>query len=54
MPLMHSVDPKERLDCMLNASSTLAKLHGIDPAEIGLEDFGKKTGFCRRVVSIKL
>ena len=49
-PLLHSVDPRERLECMLSATSTLAQLHRINPDRIGLQNFGKKTGFCKRVV----
>jgi aminoglycoside phosphotransferase (APT) family kinase protein len=32
-------------------ASTLARLHAVDPAEAGLDDFGRHGGYCRRQLS---
>ena len=41
-------DKKERAQCWLSAIDTLAALHRVDPAKIGLGDYGKNSGFYTR------
>nr|CAB3219670.1 acyl-CoA dehydrogenase family member 11 [Phallusia mammillata] len=42
---------EERRSGSFSAIETLAKLHKYNPAAIGLDDFGKKGGFCGRVLN---
>ncbi|TKY86907.1 hypothetical protein EX895_004195 [Sporisorium graminicola] len=41
-------DKEERRKCWLSAIDTLAALHRVDPAKIGLADYGKREGFYTR------
>ncbi|KAK4142631.1 kinase-like domain-containing protein [Dichotomopilus funicola] len=50
-PIIPSVLPEHRLAIWTDAVRTLAKLHRIDPRAIGLEAFGKPTGFYNRQVA---
>jgi aminoglycoside phosphotransferase (APT) family kinase protein len=43
--------PRERQDVTLDAARTLAALHRIDPAAIGLADFGRPEGYFARQVA---
>ena len=47
-PDLKELPPKERRAAWFSVISTLAWLHSIDPDTIGLESFGKKTGFYTR------
>lgn len=42
--------PAERGAMMRDVARTLAKLHGVDPAAVGLGDFGRPTGYFARQV----
>ncbi|KAF9094632.1 hypothetical protein BGX29_009423 [Mortierella sp. GBA35] len=42
---------EERRLCWLSAIDTLAKLHKVDHVKVGLESYGKPTGFYRRQIS---
>ena len=44
-------DSDARLDICRSAVETLAALHGVDPASVGLGDFGRPDGFLMRAVS---
>jgi len=50
-PIIPSVLPDHRRAIWADAVRTLAKLHRIDPRSIGLEAFGKPTGFYNRQVA---
>ncbi|KAK3899584.1 kinase-like domain-containing protein [Staphylotrichum tortipilum] len=50
-PVIPSVLPDHRRAIWADAVRTLAKLHRIDPRSIGLEAFGKPTGFYNRQVA---
>ncbi|CBQ71608.1 conserved hypothetical protein [Sporisorium reilianum SRZ2] len=41
-------DKQERRKCWLSAIDTLAALHRVDPAKVGLADYGKREGFYTR------
>lgn len=45
------IEPDERRAIYDNASETIAKLHMLDPAEIGLEDFGRPGNYFARQIS---
>lgn len=47
-PDLKDLSPTERRAAWFSLVSTLAWLHSIDPDSIGLEGFGKKTGFYTR------
>ncbi|KZF25894.1 APH-domain-containing protein [Xylona heveae TC161] len=47
-PTFPGVSPAERYEMWHDAIRTLAKLHRIDPASIGLESYGKASGFYNR------
>ncbi|KAF2791796.1 kinase-like protein [Melanomma pulvis-pyrius CBS 109.77] len=47
-PDLKELPPTERRSAWFSLVSTLAWLHSIDPDSIGLEGFGKKTGFYTR------
>ena len=47
-PDLKDLTPSERRAAWFSVVSTLAWLHSIDPDSIGLEGFGKKTGFYTR------
>ncbi|KAL2159302.1 hypothetical protein VTH06DRAFT_2737 [Thermothelomyces fergusii] len=49
-PVIPSVLPDHRRAIWADAVRTLAKLHRIDPRSVGLENFGKHTGFYTRQV----
>lgn len=49
-PVIPSVLPDHRRVIWADAVRTLAKLHRVDPRSVGLEDFGKHTGFYTRQV----
>ncbi|KAL2166375.1 hypothetical protein VTG60DRAFT_2885 [Thermothelomyces hinnuleus] len=49
-PVIPSVLPDHRRAIWADAVRTLAKLHRIDPRSVGLENFGKPTGFYTRQV----
>ncbi|KAK4154669.1 kinase-like domain-containing protein [Chaetomidium leptoderma] len=50
-PIIPSVLPDHRRAIWADAVRTLAKLHRIDPRAVGLEAFGKPTGFYTRQVA---
>jgi aminoglycoside phosphotransferase (APT) family kinase protein len=50
-PVIPSVLPDHRRAIWADAVRTLAKLHRIDPRSVGLENFGKPTGFYSRQVA---
>ncbi|KAL9562807.1 hypothetical protein ACKAV7_012993 [Fusarium commune] len=45
---MEELSPDERRQAWFSAIETLARLHSLDPDKIGLEGYGKKTGFYAR------
>jgi aminoglycoside phosphotransferase (APT) family kinase protein len=47
-PNLSTLPPTERRTAWYSLVSTLAWLHSIDPDSVGLEGFGKKTGFYTR------
>ncbi|KAI8940173.1 hypothetical protein NX059_003880 [Plenodomus lindquistii] len=47
-PNLSTLEPKDRRAAWSSVVSTLAWLHSIDPDSIGLQGFGKKTGFYTR------
>lgn len=47
---MPGVSPEERVALWQDAVRTLAKLHMVDPYEIGLQKFGKPVGFYNRQI----
>ena len=47
-PDLGELSPSERRAAWISLVETLAWLHSIDPDAIGLESFGKKTGFYKR------
>ncbi|KAH9879133.1 hypothetical protein J1614_002569 [Plenodomus biglobosus] len=47
-PNLSTLEPKDRRAAWSSVVSTLAWLHSIDPDSIGLQNFGKKTGFYTR------
>ncbi|KAK4103104.1 APH-domain-containing protein [Parathielavia hyrcaniae] len=50
-PVIPNVLPDHRRAIWADAVRTLAKLHRIDPRSVGLENFGKSTGFYNRQVA---
>lgn len=50
-PVIPNVLPDQRRAIWADAVRVLAKLHRIDPREVGLENFGKDTGFYSRQVT---
>ncbi|KAJ4163558.1 hypothetical protein LMH87_005279 [Akanthomyces muscarius] len=44
------VSPEERTAIWHEAAKTLTKLHAIDPRDVGLQDFGKPSGFYKRQI----
>jgi aminoglycoside phosphotransferase (APT) family kinase protein len=50
-PVIPNVLPDHRRAIWADAVRTLAKLHRIDPRSVGLENFGKPTGFYSRQVA---
>ncbi|KAK4127102.1 APH-domain-containing protein [Parathielavia appendiculata] len=50
-PVIPNVLPDHRRAIWADAVRTLAKLHRIDPRSVGLENFGKSTGFYSRQVA---
>ena len=50
-PQMPGVSPDERHALWRAALDTLAKFHSVDPKSIGLENFGKKSGFYDRQIA---
>ncbi|RDL34513.1 putative acyl-CoA dehydrogenase family member 10 [Venustampulla echinocandica] len=49
-PTMPDVTPAERTEMWHDAIRTLAKLHRINPKDVGLESFGKPSGFYDRQI----
>jgi aminoglycoside phosphotransferase (APT) family kinase protein len=49
-PTMPDVTPAERTEMWHDAIRTLAKLHRINPKDVGLEDFGRASGFYDRQI----
>ena len=47
-PAIPGVDPATRTEMWNDAIRTLAKLHRVDPAKVGLGSFGKSNGFYNR------
>lgn len=47
---MPGVSAEERTEMWHDAITTLAKLHRVDPKAVGLESFGRATGFYSRQV----
>lgn len=47
-PNLSTLPPTDRRAAWFSVISTLAWLHSIDPDSIGLQDFGRKTGFYNR------
>ncbi|KAK3695315.1 kinase-like domain-containing protein [Podospora appendiculata] len=50
-PIIPNVLPDERRAIWSDAVRVLAKLHRIDPRSVGLENFGKSTGFYNRQIA---
>ncbi|KAF2404499.1 APH-domain-containing protein [Trichodelitschia bisporula] len=50
-PHMPDVSPEERNEMWKDAVRTLAKLHSVDVAAVGLQKFGKPTGFYNRQIA---
>ncbi|KAK3394029.1 kinase-like domain-containing protein [Podospora didyma] len=50
-PVIPSVLPDERRAIWADAIRVLAKLHRVDPQKVGLENFGKTSGFYNRQVA---
>ncbi|PGH26445.1 hypothetical protein AJ80_01943 [Polytolypa hystricis UAMH7299] len=50
-PQMPTVSPAERTEMWHDAVRTLAKLHRIDPASVGLSTFGRPSGFYNRQIA---
>ncbi|KAK4187976.1 kinase-like domain-containing protein [Podospora australis] len=50
-PVIPNVLPDHRREIWADAVRTLAKLHRVDPKSVGLEGFGKHTGFYTRQVN---
>lgn len=50
-PVIPNVLPDQRRAIWADAVRTLAKLHRVDPRSVGLEGFGKNTGFYSRQVA---
>ena len=50
-PIIPNVLPEHRREIWNDAVRVLAKLHRIDPKTIGLENFGKSTGFYNRQIA---
>lgn len=50
-PSIPGVDPHHRSEMWSDAIRTLAKLHSVDPARLGLADFGRPSGFYTRQVN---
>ncbi|XP_078488884.1 acyl-CoA dehydrogenase family member 11 [Ciona intestinalis] len=48
---MKGINSSERRSCVLSATETLAKLHSYKPSDIGLDGYGKTSGFCSRVLN---
>jgi aminoglycoside phosphotransferase (APT) family kinase protein len=48
---MPSVSPQERLQLWRAAIDTLAKLHSVNPKSVGLEKYGKHSGFYNRQIA---
>ncbi|KAJ5143576.1 uncharacterized protein N7515_002363 [Penicillium bovifimosum] len=49
-PSMPGVSPEERTALWKDAVRTLAKFHNVDPKSVGLDTFGKPTGFFDRQI----
>lgn len=47
---IHKVDPKARRECYISAIETLALLHSYDFKKIGLEGYGKSSGYYPRSI----
>ena len=47
---MPTAQPQERRAAYISMAKTLAALHSIDPLKIGLETYGRQTGYCSRQV----
>jgi hypothetical protein len=47
-PLLPAVDPSERRAVYNSMARTLAQLHAVNPAHVGLGDYGKASGFIPR------
>ncbi|KFZ00453.1 hypothetical protein V498_00077 [Pseudogymnoascus sp. VKM F-4517 (FW-2822)] len=50
-PVIPSVTPAERTEMWHDAIRTLAKLHRVNPKSVGLETYGKPTGFYDRQIN---
>uniref|UniRef100_F6PNW9 Acyl-CoA dehydrogenase family member 11 n=1 Tax=Ciona intestinalis TaxID=7719 RepID=F6PNW9_CIOIN len=48
---MKGMKSSEKRSCVLSATETLAKLHSYKPSNIGLDGYGKTSGFCSRVLN---
>ncbi|MDJ0639713.1 MAG: phosphotransferase family protein [Paracoccaceae bacterium] len=51
-PALPDVSPDERHAIWLAAAETLARLHRIDPAEVGLSDFGRPGDYFQRQIEL--
>lgn len=51
-PSLPDLTPADRRACWLSAAETLARLHNIDPADIGLSDYGKPAGYFERQINL--
>ncbi|POS88453.1 hypothetical protein EPUL_000144 [Erysiphe pulchra] len=49
-PDMPGLQPEEKKEMWYDAVRTLAKLHSINPIDVGLQDFGKNSGFYDRQI----
>jgi aminoglycoside phosphotransferase (APT) family kinase protein len=50
-PHMPEVSPEERREMWHDAVRTLAKLHRVNPKDIGMESYGRPTGFYDRQIA---
>ncbi|XP_076822327.1 acyl-CoA dehydrogenase family member 11-like isoform X2 [Clavelina lepadiformis] len=48
---MVGLSSRDRRQCLMDATKTLAHLHKLDPNALGLGSYGKNKGFCGRVLS---
>eukprot|EP00892_Ulva_mutabilis_P001513 jgi/Ulvmu1/11362/UM075_0022.1 len=51
-PTLPQHTPRSRETIYRHMAKTLAQIHALDPAAVGLESFGKPAGFCARQVSV--
>ena len=50
-PTLPELSPDERAAAYRQLATTLAALHSVKPAEVGLQRYGRPSGYCARQVS---